>query len=69
MLYGTATYTNDSIFSILVLPYLNIVRSGADVILSWPTNAIGTGFNLQSTTNLVSPVSANLLVSVIMPFA
>jgi sulfatase modifying factor 1 len=32
---------------------LTIIRSAANVILTWPTNA--TGFTLQSTTNLVSP--------------
>jgi len=34
-------------------PQLTITPSGADVILTWPTNA--AGFTLQSTTNLVSP--------------
>jgi uncharacterized repeat protein (TIGR03803 family) len=59
LLYGAANNGNtpqDLIFSILVLPDLNIIRSGADVILSWPANAIGTGLNLQSTTNLLSPI-------------
>ena len=36
-----------------VPPQLTITPSGANVILTWPTNA--TGFTLQSTTNLVSP--------------
>jgi hypothetical protein len=35
-------------------PTLSLVRSGANLIFTWPTNA--TGFTLQSTTNLVSPV-------------
>jgi hypothetical protein len=35
------------------LPQLTIIPSGANVILTWPTNA--AGFTLQSTTNLVSP--------------
>ena len=35
-------------------PQLTITRSGVNVILTWPTNAVG--FTLQSTTNLVSPV-------------
>jgi hypothetical protein len=35
-------------------PQLAITRSGANVILSWPSNA--TGFLLQSATNLPSPV-------------
>jgi len=30
-----------------------MILSGANVVLTWPTNAIG--FTLQSTTNLVSP--------------
>jgi len=33
-------------------PQLTIIPSGANVVLTWPTNA--TGFNLQSTTNLGS---------------
>ena len=33
-------------------PQLTIIRSGANVLLTWPTNA--TGFTLKSTTNLVS---------------
>jgi uncharacterized repeat protein (TIGR03803 family) len=58
-LYGTATAGGNSnhgtVFSFtLPLPPLAIIRSGANVILTWPTNAIG--FTLQSTTNLVSPV-------------
>jgi hypothetical protein len=39
----------------LVLPpTLSIFHSGANVILTWPTNA--AGFTLQSTTNLVSSI-------------
>jgi hypothetical protein len=34
-------------------PRLTIIRSGANVILTWPTDA--AGFTLQSTTNLVPP--------------
>jgi formylglycine-generating enzyme len=37
--------------------HLTIIRSAANVILTWPTNA--TGFTLQSTTNLVSPAVWN----------
>jgi hypothetical protein len=33
---------------------LTIIRSGANVILTWPADA--AGFTLQSTTNLVSPI-------------
>ncbi len=35
-------------------PQLAIARSGAKIVLTWPTNF--TGFTLQSTTNVVSPV-------------
>ena len=35
-------------------PQLNILPSGANVILTWP--AIFTAFTLQSTTNLISPI-------------
>jgi hypothetical protein len=40
-------------------PQLTIAPSGPNVLLMWPTNNAGydyTGFILQSTTNLVSPV-------------
>ncbi|HLX68286.1 MAG TPA: hypothetical protein VKV04_01545, partial [Verrucomicrobiae bacterium] len=33
---------------------LTITLSGTNVVLTWPTN--DGGFNLQSATNLVSPV-------------
>src|ERR1039457_230891 len=36
-----------------IVTNLTIIRSAANVILTWPTNA--TGFTLQSTTNLGSP--------------
>ena len=57
-LYGTAydggSSGNGTVFSLsLPPPQLTIIPSGANVILTWPTNA--TGFTLQSTTNLVSP--------------
>jgi uncharacterized repeat protein (TIGR03803 family) len=63
-LYGTAQSGGSSgygtVFSLSlpVLPQLTIIRSGANVILSWPTNA--TGFILQSTTNLVSAIWTNV---------
>src|SRR6266446_3259212 len=59
-LYGTAQYGGSSsvgtVFSLSlpVPPKLTIIRSGANVILTWPTNA--TGFTLLTTTNLVSPI-------------
>ena len=62
ILYGAAlrggSSGNGTVFSLaLPLPQLTIIRSGANVILTWPTNGAGfnyTGFILQSTTNLVS---------------
>jgi uncharacterized repeat protein (TIGR03803 family) len=61
-LYGTASGGGRSgvgtVFSLSLgsvsapAPTLTIVPSGANSILTWPTNA--TGFTLQSTTNLVS---------------
>jgi uncharacterized repeat protein (TIGR03803 family) len=61
-LYGTASAggTNGSgtVFSLTamlpVVPQLAIALSGANVILTWPTNA--AGFSLESATNLVPPV-------------
>ena len=60
-LYGTAANGGSSgygtVFSLSLgsvsAPQLTIIPSGANVILTWPTNA--AGFTLQSTTNLVSP--------------
>jgi len=40
--------------NLLTLPTASLILSGANVIVMWPTNA--TGFTLQSTTNLSSPV-------------
>jgi uncharacterized repeat protein (TIGR03803 family) len=57
-LYGTANQGGTSgygtVFSIFLPPMLTITPAGPNVILTWPTNF--TGFNLESTTNLVSPV-------------
>jgi uncharacterized repeat protein (TIGR03803 family) len=59
ILYGT-TYRGGSsgcgtVFSLTLptvnAPQLTIIRSGANVILTWPTNS--AGFTLQSTTNLI----------------
>jgi uncharacterized repeat protein (TIGR03803 family) len=58
-LYGTANGGGNSDngtvfkFSLISRPLLTLLRNGPNVVLSWPTNAIG--FNLQSTTNLTSP--------------
>ena len=60
-LYGTASgggsSGNGTVFSLSLPPIggpqVTISISGANVVLTWPTNA--AGFILQSTTNLVSP--------------
>jgi uncharacterized repeat protein (TIGR03803 family) len=64
-LYGT-TYGGEgttsgygTVFSLSFEPRLSIVASGPNVILTWPTNYAGfdyTGYTLQSTTNLSSPI-------------
>jgi uncharacterized repeat protein (TIGR03803 family) len=61
ILYGTAggggTGGSGTIFSISLLtpsPQLTITPVGQNIILTWSTNA--TGFTLQSTTNLSSPL-------------
>jgi uncharacterized repeat protein (TIGR03803 family) len=62
-LYGTAASGggsgNGTVFSISLPrtanpPQLAIIPANANVILTWPTNAVG--FVLQSTTNLQSPL-------------
>jgi len=65
-LYGTASGGGDlgdgTVFSLSLPvppPQLAIISSGPNIILTWPTNNVGfdyTGFTLQSTTNLDSPV-------------
>jgi hypothetical protein len=43
------------VFSLSFAPQLTIISSGANVVLTWPTNFVGfdyTSFTLQSTTNL-----------------
>ncbi len=56
-LYGTTQFGggsgNGTVFSLsLPPPQLTIIRSAANVVLSWPTNF--HGLTLQSTTNLLS---------------
>ena len=59
--YGTTslggTSTAGTVFRLTIVvpeaPQLTITHLGANVILTWPTDA--TGFTLQSTTNLASP--------------
>jgi uncharacterized repeat protein (TIGR03803 family) len=66
--YGT-TYKGGSsgagtVFSLSFAPQLTIILSGANVILTWPTNVDGfnySGFTLQSTTNLDSSVTWNAI--------
>ena len=54
----TDTGTNfDAGLGTFSLPQLAAFRSGADLVLMWPTNA--TGFTLQSTTNLAPPAVWN----------
>jgi uncharacterized repeat protein (TIGR03803 family) len=57
-LYGTtflgAVFGSGTVFSISLSPQLTIMRSGTNVMVTWPTNF--TGFTLQSTTNLAPPV-------------
>jgi len=57
MLYGTTFFgssDNGTVFSLFLPPQLTIIPSGQSVILTWPTNY--SGFMLQSTTNVLSPV-------------
>jgi uncharacterized repeat protein (TIGR03803 family) len=62
-IYGATAgfYGNGTIFSMSLLPQLAITAVGESIVLTWPTNYAGfdyTGFNLQFTTNLSSPVWA-----------
>jgi uncharacterized repeat protein (TIGR03803 family) len=50
---------NGTVFSLTIPPQLTITSAAENVILSWPTNF--TGFTLQSTTNLASPLWATNL--------
>jgi uncharacterized repeat protein (TIGR03803 family) len=67
VLYGTTIYGgsagNGTVFS-LGLPAISslrvtIISAGTNVVLTWPIEA--AGFTLQSATNLVPPVSWNLV--------
>jgi uncharacterized repeat protein (TIGR03803 family) len=60
-LYGTAyeggVWGSGTVFSLLLAPQPAVIRSGGNVILTWPTNCAGfdySGYTLQSTTNLGS---------------
>jgi uncharacterized repeat protein (TIGR03803 family) len=48
-LYGVTSAGAGSVFSLFVQPQLAISNSGANVVLSWPTNSVG--FTLQSTSD------------------
>ena len=56
-LYGTASagaiYGSGTVFSISLSPQLTIMRSGTNVIVTWPASFIG--FTLEFATNLVPP--------------
>ncbi len=55
-LYGTSRNGgvggNGTVFAIQLQPQLTIMRSGENLVLTWPTSA--TGFALQVSTNLLS---------------
>ena len=59
-LYGTTSAGGTSgygaLFSLtLAGPQVSLNRAGAEVIITWPTNAVG--YSLQFTTNLVTPIA------------
>ena len=59
--YGGGSSGNGTVFSLSFPPQLTIIPSETNLILTWPTNYAGfdyTGYTLESTTNLVSPVWA-----------
>jgi uncharacterized repeat protein (TIGR03803 family) len=52
-------FSSDLILGLSFAPELTITASASNIVLSWPTNYSGfdyTGYRLQSTTNLGSPV-------------
>jgi hypothetical protein len=69
-LYGTTVGGPGTVFSISFRPQLTIIPSSPGIVLTWPTNYAGfdyTGYTLQSTTNLVSPVwTTNLPAPVVV---
>jgi uncharacterized repeat protein (TIGR03803 family) len=59
--YGGGSSGNGTVFSLSFPPQLTIIPSETNLILTWPTNYAGfdyTGYTLEFTTNLVSPVWA-----------
>jgi uncharacterized repeat protein (TIGR03803 family) len=73
-LYGTTeiggTFGSGTVFSFSLLPHLAIITSAQNVVLTWPTNYAGfdySGYSLQTTTNLFSPVwNANVPAPVVV---
>ncbi|HEV2327294.1 MAG TPA: hypothetical protein VGY56_00725 [Verrucomicrobiae bacterium] len=55
-----ATFSNRvNVYGLLPLPSLNMSTSGANLFISWPTNAFLT-YTLQSTTNVLSSTWLNV---------
>jgi uncharacterized repeat protein (TIGR03803 family) len=67
---GGGSFGYGTVFSLSFTPQLTLIPSGPNLTLSWPTNYAGfdyTGFTLQSTTNLASPVwTTNLTAPVLV---
>jgi hypothetical protein len=62
--YGGSS-NNGTIFGITLQPELAFSTTGRNLVLTWPTNAMG--FTLQSTTNLAAPVwTTNLPAPVVV---
>jgi hypothetical protein len=56
-LYGAASYggtnTTGTVFGCWIPAQLTLTRSGTNLVLTWPTNAVG--YTLESATNLNPP--------------
>ena len=73
-LFGTTAYGgssgNGTVFKISFTPQLSLTQFAEQIVLNWPTNYAGfdyTGYTLQSTTNLDSPVwTTNLSAPVLV---
>jgi hypothetical protein len=54
-----ATFSNRlDVYGLLPSPTLNVVRSGTNLVLSWPTNGF-PGFKLQTNVNILAAVWSN----------
>jgi len=53
--YGTTSAGGGTVFRLVMHPSLSTTRSGNQLVVSWPTNAVG--FTLQSTTVLTPPTT------------